>query len=323
MKNFVREDKRSHLGDLPEEMILEIFKFVEITSLSLVRLGGVNKEWKNIISRDEYWIRVLKTDHLEYSEDVMKIVTFSGSVSGEDTSKEMYKLIYKNICLCLHAKSICEMPKMDKKKGDAMQIVVLGEDAVGKSSLIDQIALNHCLDWDPGRDDSFWSHVFVIDEKYKLKIMDRSGYREYTALMDVDMRVGDGFLVCFDLTDPKSIELCHEVCHQISVVRKVESCDVPIVLVGCKKDGMTDMTEKLSKEFLEEIEKLVQTHHCQYIETSAKTGENVVSAFSMVARRVKGFSPKEIEDFASGKNSLNSFTIPKPGDKQGDKCCVL
>jgi len=82
-------------------------------------------------------------------------------------------------------------------------------------------------------------------------------------------------LLFFDLTEKSTFE---------SVARWLEDiCDygeeeTVIMLIGNKRDLIkTDPSKRQVSE--EEAKKLAEKHHLLYEETSAKTGENVVSAF--------------------------------------------
>lgn len=57
---------------------------------------------------------------------------------------------------------------------------------------------------------------------------------EFTAMRDQYMRCGEGFLICYSLTDRRSFE---EVAGYKKLITKVRAADsIPIVLVGNKVD---------------------------------------------------------------------------------------
>ena len=57
---------------------------------------------------------------------------------------------------------------------------------------------------------------------------------EFTAMRDQYMRKGEGFIICYDITDRRSFEETLEYKKLIDRVRNRD--DVPVVLVGNKCD---------------------------------------------------------------------------------------
>ncbi|MBA7682096.1 hypothetical protein ES703_90442 [subsurface metagenome] len=64
----------------------------------------------------------------------------------------------------------------------------------------------------------------------------------------------------------------------VSSINKSVNKEIPMILIGNK----IDLERKVSNE---EGEELATRLKCEYLETSAKTGENVEKAFQFIARR--------------------------------------
>lgn len=79
---------------------------------------------------------------------------------------------------------------------------------------------------------------------------------------------------------------------------KADDLNLPIILIGNKKDLNT------SRRILyEEANNLAQTWGIQYIETSAKTRENVDVAFSEIFVKIKNLKTKRLQNVTLPNNS--------------------
>jgi len=91
-------------------------------------------------------------------------------------------------------------------------------------------------------------------------------------MRDQYMRISEGFLLCFSLTNQSSFEEITNIRDQILRSKDVETFQG--VLVGTKSDLIDEICVKH-----EDIVKLSTNFSIPYIETSAKTGINVEDAF--------------------------------------------
>ena len=90
-----------------------------------------------------------------------------------------------------------------------------------------------------------------------------------------------GYLAIFDVTKRESFAYVVEILEHISMVLDEEIKNIPVILVGNKSD--LDEQRKVSKT---EADELAKKEEMVYIETSAKTGENVEKALNELVKQV-------------------------------------
>ncbi|MFW9989454.1 MAG: Rab family GTPase, partial [Candidatus Odinarchaeota archaeon] len=82
-----------------------------------------------------------------------------------------------------------------------------------------------------------------------------------------------GALIVFDLTRHQTFISMKE---WLSEMRSIISRDIPSAIIGNKTDLVPEVGQIIDKN---EVEEYAKKHDCIYVETSAKTGENVEKAF--------------------------------------------
>lgn len=103
---------------------------------------------------------------------------------------------------------------------------------------------------------------------------------EFTAMRDQYMRCGEGFLICYSVTDRHSFQEALEYRKLIQKVRASE--DTPLVLVGNKFD--LQMQRKVTTE---EGKSLARQFGCPFYETSAALRTYVDDAFHTLVREIR------------------------------------
>jgi len=161
------------------------------------------------------------------------------------------------------------------------KLVVVGGGGVGKSALTIQFIQSHFVqDYDPTIEDSYRKQC-VIDEKVAhLDILDTAGQEEFSAMREQYMRTGEGFLLVFSVTDRSSFDEIPNFCKQILRVKDKET--FPMVLVGNKCDLEAERTVSTSESQI-----MARTLRLQYLEASAKTRNNVDTAFYDLVRAIR------------------------------------
>lgn len=143
------------------------------------------------------------------------------------------------------------------------KVVVLGDGGVGKSALTLQFVTHSFLEYhDPTIEDAYQQQTVIDGEVAHLDILDTAGQIEFTAMRDQYMRGGEGFVICYSITDRRSFEEAAEYKKEIERVRNTRS--IPIVLVGNKFD-----LEHSRKVSTEEGQVLARQLNCPFYETSA------------------------------------------------------
>lgn len=99
-------------------------------------------------------------------------------------------------------------------------------------------------------------------------------------MRDQYMRCGEGFLICYSVTDRHSFQEALEYRKLIARVRAGE--DIPLVLVGNKFD-----LQPQRKVSLEEGKALARQFGCPFYETSAALRHYVDEAFHTLVREIR------------------------------------
>ncbi|XP_053906689.1 GTP-binding protein Rit1 isoform X2 [Cuculus canorus] len=143
------------------------------------------------------------------------------------------------------------------------KLVMLGDGGVGKSAMTLQFICHRFPeDHDPTIEDAYKVQMRIDDEPATLDILDTAGQAEFTAMREQYMRVGEGFIICYSITDRHSFHEVRQFKHLIYRVRHTE--DIPVVLVGNKSD--LAQQRQVSKE---EGSALAEEFNCPFFETSA------------------------------------------------------
>jgi GTPase KRas protein len=164
------------------------------------------------------------------------------------------------------------------------RITVVGAGAVGKSALtVRFIQGNFVEKYDPTIEDSYRKNVEIDDTACVLDIMDTAGQEEYSALRDQYMKTGEGFVLVYSVTSRQGFDFTNKL--RTNIMRlKGEQADFPIVLVGNKKDLNSE--RQVSEE---EGKQLAEKFKIPFVETSAKTNENVSEAFFLLVRQINKY----------------------------------
>ena len=153
-----------------------------------------------------------------------------------------------------------------------LKICMIGDSSVGKTSLIYRLTTNNFnINHNTTIGVDFGTYTFKIDNKnVKIHIWDTAGQERYRSICKIYFREVTGFLLTFDLTDIISY---NNIKQWINIINE-EVEDPMILIVGNKKD---DTINRVIKK--KDIILFIQKNNYHYIETSAKTGENVYDAF--------------------------------------------
>lgn len=160
------------------------------------------------------------------------------------------------------------------------KIVLLGETAVGKSSIAARFVRN---DFAPNHESTigaaFLSHsVDLNDGTVKFDIWDTAGQERYRSLAPMYYRNAVAALVVYDITSPESVKRSKSWMDEL----KRNSDNVIIALIGNK----SDLEDKRAVSTAEGAELAEQEGNVLFFETSAQSGHNVEAVFRAVAERI-------------------------------------
>ncbi|XP_067831968.1 GTP-binding protein Rit1-like [Heptranchias perlo] len=161
------------------------------------------------------------------------------------------------------------------------KIVMLGAGGVGKSAMTMQLISHRFLDYhDPTIEDAYKTRVRIDEESAHLDILDTAGQAEFTAMRDQYMRGGEGFVICYSITDRRSFQEAVEFKQLIYRVR--HTYDIPVVLVGNKSDLCN--LRQVSKD---EGTVLAREFNCPFFETSAALRYFIDDVFQAMVREIR------------------------------------
>eukprot|EP01130_Rhizamoeba_saxonica_P004027 TRINITY_DN1662_c1_g1_i5.p1 TRINITY_DN1662_c1_g1~~TRINITY_DN1662_c1_g1_i5.p1 ORF type:complete len:186 (-),score=42.10 TRINITY_DN1662_c1_g1_i5:32-589(-) len=167
------------------------------------------------------------------------------------------------------------------------KIVVLGSGGVGKSAITVQFVQGIFVEkYDPTIEDSYRKLLEVDNDQYMLEILDTAGTEQFTAMRDLYMKNGQGFVLAYSIIAQSTFNDLPDLRDQILRVKDVEV--VPMVLVGNKCD--------LSDERVittEQGQELAQQFQSRFIEASAKARINVDEIFIDLVRQIRESLPKD------------------------------
>ncbi|KAF9188466.1 Ras- protein Rap-1b, partial [Haplosporangium sp. Z 27] len=176
------------------------------------------------------------------------------------------------------------------------KLVVLGSGGVGKSALTVQFVQSVFVDrYDPTIEDSYRKQVEVDNQQCMLEILDTAGTEQFTAMRDLYMKNGQGFILVFSIILASTFEELAELHKQILRVKDVDK--VPIVLVGNKCDLENDRkVDRVRGEALS-----VKWGGMPFYETSARARINVDEVFYDLVRMINRQNPGKVDKSKGNK----------------------
>jgi Ras-related protein Rab-1A len=161
------------------------------------------------------------------------------------------------------------------------KLLLIGDSGVGKSCLLLRFA-------DDTYNESYISTIGVdfkirtieLDGKtVKLQIWDTAGQERFRTITSSYYRGAHGIIIVYDVTDQESFNNVKTWLHEID---RYANESVNKLLVGNKNDLTTKkvVDTATAKEFADSL-------GIKFLETSAKTSENVEQAFITMAQEIK------------------------------------
>lgn len=204
------------------------------------------------------------------------------------------------------------------------RLILIGDSTVGKSSLLKYFTEGKFTDeCDPTVGVDFYARLIEVKQgvRVKLQLWDTAGQERFRSITRSYYRNSVGALIVFDITNRRSFENLAGWLHESRA--HIEPQKVVYVVVGHKadRDDERQVTTREGRMFAE-------MNGLKYVETSAKTGQNVEEAFLMVAREVHALLEQgkiRVEDGWDGVKT--GFTRPAQpfhvieGEKESGGCC--
>ncbi|KAI5120790.1 hypothetical protein M0805_002417 [Coniferiporia weirii] len=159
------------------------------------------------------------------------------------------------------------------------KLVLLGESAVGKSSLVLRFVKDQFDDYRESTiGAAFLTQTVTLDDDstVKFEIWDTAGQERYKAPMYY--RNANCAVVVYDITQPASLEKARTWIRELQ-----RQADPSIVIALC--GNKTDLAAR-RQVTQEEAQKYAEEEGLMWGETSAKTGEGVANIFTSLAKKL-------------------------------------
>ncbi|KAL7079863.1 hypothetical protein ACQ4LE_000088 [Meloidogyne hapla] len=162
----------------------------------------------------------------------------------------------------------------------SFKIVLLGEGAVGKTSLMLRYTENKFINEHISTiQAAFASKQLIVDnERVELAIWDTAGQERFHALGPIYYRDSHGALLVYDITDRHSFE---RVKKWVEELLQMLGDTVTLFVVGNKVD--LESSRVIS---VEEAASYASSINTQFLECSAKTNEGVDEVFDAIATAI-------------------------------------
>jgi small GTP-binding protein len=161
------------------------------------------------------------------------------------------------------------------------KVIVIGDSGSGKSSLTVRLSEDVFFsDYASTIAIDFRMHFMVYNgQKIRIQIWDTAGQERFLAVSTAFYRGANGVLLCYDITNRQSFE---HLGAWLDRVKMQALPGIPVVLVGCKADEGT----RNRAVSVEEAAAWATSHGMTYLETSAKTKDNVTEAFQKITQKM-------------------------------------
>jgi Ras-related C3 botulinum toxin substrate 1 len=245
-------------------------------------------------------------------ENIRKRITeLSNDVKGGDTSKSVDE----------------DTGDIDIAGATRVKLVVVGDGAVGKTSLLISYATNNFpTDYVPTVFENYTARKKRHDDTILLHLWDTAGQEEYDRLRPLSYPGADIVLLCFSTVSQASYDAIRdkwapEVNHYIP--------EVPHILVGTKidlreaqhPDPNSGKFEPITAEMGQSMAKQIKA--AKYLEVSSKTRQGLEDVFNQaidLVLEMRGVPPKgEI----AGSDTKNGGTKPPASQKKPKTCIIL
>lgn len=160
------------------------------------------------------------------------------------------------------------------------RLVFTGSTGVGKTAIVERIVNDtFSNENNPTLGVQYYDIEVEVDGKtVPIQLWDTAGQEKYRALARTYLRNAHGIFLVFDITNQTSF---NDLGSWISEIESSCEPNTPIILIGNKSD------DPMSREIgYEDAEGFSKQHDQVYIETSAKSGENINEALISLASAV-------------------------------------
>uniref|UniRef100_A0A1I7U6Z7 Rho family small GTPase n=1 Tax=Caenorhabditis tropicalis TaxID=1561998 RepID=A0A1I7U6Z7_9PELO len=159
-----------------------------------------------------------------------------------------------------------------------LKLVVVGDTFTGKTSLLVAYTKKQFLDHYSTTVFDNWAVSVHIDQRnYAVSLFDTAGQGNYEKIRCLSYPHANVFLVCFSMTDRKTLESCRTI--WIPEIRKYAGDNVPIMLVGTKNDLVetSDLHNVVTEDYAKKVAHEIGCH--KFFSCSALTHKGLKRVF--------------------------------------------
>lgn len=161
------------------------------------------------------------------------------------------------------------------------KIVVLGAGGVGKSAITVQYVQKIFIEsYDPTIEDSYCKKVQLDGRHCTMEILDTAGVEQFTAMRELYIRNGEGFVLVYSVNSESSLRELEELRQQVCRIK--DNANVPMVLVGNK----CDLEGERQVQPVDGVSQANSWGKVPFYETSAKFRTNIDEVFNDLLRQI-------------------------------------
>ena len=158
-----------------------------------------------------------------------------------------------------------------QKSPKMIKLVLLGESNVGKTTIFKRFCENI---FDKNTITTLGIEFKIKNYKYNnkdysIQIFDTAGHERFKSITENYFRMGNGFLMVFDLTNQDSLNVLDDWINRVN-----EAIENPLYIIIGNKD---DLKEQIPKEIIKE--RLSKYKNIPFIKVSALKNKNIDKAF--------------------------------------------
>ena len=200
----------------------------------------------------------------------------------------------------------------NEEKEETVKILLIGDQAVGKSSLMFRYTddtFNEFLTGTAGIDLKKKSLV-INNTPYKILIYDTAGHERYRQFAKNQMKTMNGIVIVYDITDRKSFE---NINIWLKSINEITLHNTSIIIVGNK----TDLNFR--QVSVEEATKLSELNNLSYYETSAFNGNGINEAFDLIISKSINKITQKKHESNQAPDTRNKIVLSNTEDKKQAK----
>jgi len=199
------------------------------------------------------------------------------------------------------------------------KLVLLGESAVGKSSLVLRFVKDQFDDYRESTiGAAFLTQTVTLEDQttVKFEIWDTAGQERYKSLAPMYYRNANCAIVVYDISQSASLEKARTWIRELQ-----RQADPSIVIALCGNKADLSARRQVSEE---DAKKYADEEGLMWAETSAKTGAGVTEVFTAIAKKLPLIAPPSAraggQRAPGGRSGVDLNRQPQAAQGQGDAC---